>query len=137
MVADDTETVPPLLIVEAKFKLPDPTAASSSAVTVETAPLAALLTLADWGVPDANPSADVIADNVNNPATAAPAMGLVIDRLASLVPGSALNTPAVFPAGAPEKISRKPVVPASVTTAAMRVFLTLSLYEIAMMCSLS
>lgn len=107
------DTVPPDAIVELKFSEPDPTAASPSMMTVDGAPDAVVLNLNDAGVPDARPVADVIADAVKTPAAAPGANGFEHASDASFVPGSALKTPAVLPAGAPVKISRKPAVPSA------------------------
>jgi hypothetical protein len=126
IVAELIETVPPLEILDAKFKLPDPTAASPSIITVPTPPPAEVFIRNEAGVPVASAAAAVIAENVSRPADGDPATGFEHARLASFVPGSALNVPPVLPAGAPVKISRKAVVPSAVVSAAIRVLRTVS-----------
>jgi hypothetical protein len=125
-VALEIDTVPPLDMADAKLSDPLPTAASPSTTTVEGAPPAVVLIRKLAGVPDASPVADVIVLNVKSPADAAPAIGLESGRDARSVPGSALNTPPDFPAGAPLSTHNTAVDPAAVTMVAIRLSRTVS-----------
>jgi hypothetical protein len=127
IVAEDIDTVPPLDMADAKFKLPLPTAASPSTMTVDGDPLTTVFNRNDAGVPDARPASDVIAENVKSPADEPAAAGFESGRLASLVPGSAAKTPAVLPVGDPVNTSITPVVPRAVVIASRRVSRSVSL----------